>query len=194
VHGIEIEFDAFSFELDKTTFPAVQDEGKADATATISACVQFGISTDTEKNIVIDNLEAHVRVDSLPVTVITANHKWLFNTLLSFFSSQVKDAVQEEVVEQVEKGVAYLDEQLGAALSKIIDTFASKGDELLQVAETAVDVSVLSRRVSATGMALLTVLRPTVPLNAVCYRRLCSTQNQSQKCQRESHNEKKKRL
>eukprot|EP01043_Picozoa_sp_COSAG02_P030564 COSAG02_NODE_1957_length_10261_cov_51.399134_3_plen_958_part_00 len=143
VRGIDIEFDAFTFELDKTTFPAVQDEGKADATATISACVQFGISTDAEKNIVIDNLEAYVQVDTLPVTVITANHKWLFNTLLSFFASRVKDAVQEEVVEQVEQGVAYLDEQLGAALTRIVDAFASKGDDFLRVAGNAVDVSVL---------------------------------------------------
>lgn len=145
VRGIAIEFDAFSFELDKTTFPAVKDKGKAEATATISACVQFGISTDAEKNIAIDNLEAHVQVDTLPVAVITANHKWLFNTLLSFFASRVKDAVQEEVVEQVEQGVAYLDEQLGAALSRIIDTFASKGGELLHVTGNAVDVSVLLR-------------------------------------------------
>ena len=110
-------------------------------------------------------------MDTLPVTVITANHKWLFNTLLSFFAGRVKDAVQEEVIEQVEKGVAYLDEQLGEqrltrarahthththtslshslcagdALSRIIDAFASKGDELLQVAGNAVDVSVLPR-------------------------------------------------
>ena len=140
VTGVEIEFDAFDFGLDKTTFPAVQDEGKADATATISACVQFGISTNEAKEIIVSDVEAHVRVDALPVTVITANHKWLFNTLLSWFSGTVKSSVQEEVVTQVEDGVKFLDEQLGATLTRIIDSFSAKGDELLQVAEGAVEV------------------------------------------------------
>lgn len=141
VHGIEIEFDAFNFELEKTSFPAVEDEGKAEATAEISACVQFGISTDEEKNICISDVEAHVRVDKLPVNVISANHRWLFNTLLSFFSNRVTDAVQEEVVEQVEKGVEFLDKQLGAALTSILESFASKGDELIEAAGATVDVS-----------------------------------------------------
>lgn len=98
VKGTQIEFDAFDFELNKTTFPTVEDKGKADATATISAYVQFAIATDEEKNIIVTDVEAKVRVDALPVTVITANHKWLFNTLLSFFSGTVRQGVQDEVV------------------------------------------------------------------------------------------------
>ena len=102
--------------------------------------MQFGISTNEAKEIIVSDVEAHVRVDALPVTVITANHKWLFNTLLSWFSGTVKSSVQEEVVTQVEDGVKFLDEQLGATLTRIIDSFSAKGDELLQVAEGAVEV------------------------------------------------------
>ena len=138
VKGIQVEFDAFDFSLEKTSFPKVKDEGKADTTATVSAFVQFGISTGAEKNIAVDQVQAQVNVDALPVTVIAANHRWLFNTLLSVFADRVRDGVQQEVVAKVDEGVQYLDEQLGAVMARIVDSFSAHGEGLLAAAEQEV--------------------------------------------------------
>ena len=66
--AIEAEFETFDFTVDKTSFPKVKDEGKASATATISANISFEILTD-KNQLTVDSVKAEVVIDTLPIKV-----------------------------------------------------------------------------------------------------------------------------
>jgi hypothetical protein len=114
---IKLEFNDFDFEVDKKNFPKVQDQGTAEANAQFDAFVKFDIKSSMAGGggIGVDDVAAEITIGELPVKVLSGSHKFLYNMLLSLFSSKVKEAVSQEIADKVDESIPLLQEKIAEA-------------------------------------------------------------------------------
>jgi hypothetical protein len=109
VSQVSADFDEFTFLYDKTTFPKMEDSGKASAQLVdLSSTISFEIVVDSEGLLAVDNVKAAIRIGSLDVQVQAGSHKWLYNKLLKIFNERIKNTVEREVRKTIDKSVTAL--------------------------------------------------------------------------------------
>lgn len=113
VSQVSADFDEFTFLYDKTTFPKMEDTGKASAQLVdLSSTISFEIVVDTDGMLSVDNVKAAIRIGALDVQVKAGNHKWLYNKLLKIFNERIKNTVEREVRKTIDKSVTALKQKM----------------------------------------------------------------------------------
>lgn len=118
VSQVSADFDEFTFLYDKTTFPKMEDTGKASAQLVdLSSTISFEIVVDTEGMLTVDNVKAAIKIGALDVQVKAGNHKWLYNKLLKIFNERIKNTVEREVRKTIDKSVTALKQKMSDVTS-----------------------------------------------------------------------------
>jgi nucleosome binding factor SPN SPT16 subunit len=70
VSDVSADLADFDFKYDKTTFPKIQDAGKASAQVVdLSSVIEFEIIVDEQGKLTVDNVKASIKIGALLVDV-----------------------------------------------------------------------------------------------------------------------------
>eukprot|EP01043_Picozoa_sp_COSAG02_P029837 COSAG02_NODE_1875_length_10575_cov_19.141848_4_plen_1839_part_00 len=118
VVDISIEFQPFQFKIDRHTMPKVKASGTGTVSCVSSALVAFSITIDANKKLEVSDVAAAIEIQELPMQVLDSTKKVAVAAALKVFSKRGKEAVQEEIRQQVQAKMPAIQTKISALTSK----------------------------------------------------------------------------
>lgn len=120
VKDLNAEFEQFNFQLNKHTFPKIEDEGVGVAKmAGFSITMDFDITSEEGTGKVgIEPSPPEIDLKTMEISVADCKHEWIFNKLLKWFEKSVKTKTVDEIKVQAAAKV----EEFGDKLVHLVNT------------------------------------------------------------------------
>lgn len=136
IRDIELEFNHFDFYVDRRVFPKVKDRGKGAVTCSCWTFVEFELGMNEDRQLTVEQFNADVTIESLPMSVVKCNHKRIFKTLMKMFQKKGHLAAQEEIRAKVKGNLSVVKDKV----TKLFEQYGGqkKVDELKQQAKAGV--------------------------------------------------------